>query len=296
MTISSIADIGQGEAFAYTDPATNWIWTVQRSDDVLCLESPALDLDANNRLAFLRGFLLEGLSGGLPIQSRFVATSAGTVHLEQCTSVASFDADLALASADFQRCNHALAHAAVLDTDAMQHEAEMDEPDLSPQQHALFDLLGKTVAQEPNLLSVYEFQAEHGLAVLESDEGDWVACIRPSAYADHLAILYPLGVAPDDAREAEAFLTQVLRLNSALTLGTDLMLGCVADGQTLVLKAELDPRLADANDVMELLGKMNMLADELQMLLDDVLVNSVPTASAYEGGDSMRMMMSGMQV
>ena len=183
-----------------------------------------------------------------------------------------------------------------MDADALHHLAEMDASDLSAQQLALFDLLGKTVAEEPHLVSVYEFQVEHGLAVLESDEGDWVACIRPSAYADHLALLYPLGVLPDDALEAEAFLTHVLRLNSALTLGADLVMGCVADGQTLVLKAELNPRQADAADVMALLGRMTAVAAEMQMMLDDAADTNVLPAPAYAGGDSMAMMMSGLQV
>jgi hypothetical protein len=265
MTISSLADLAPGEAAALNDPHTGLTWSIQRSESLLCLESPALELDSNDKLAFLKGFLLENLSGNLPMQMRFVATTEGALHLECITS-------------------------------AEQLQDDLESGDLTQPQIELFELLDATVMQAPALMSIYEFQPEHGLAVLESEEGDWVACIRPSNYADHLAVLYPLGVVPDDAGDAEIFLQQVLQLNSALTMGSEVVLGCVADGQTLVLKAELNPRLTDADDVMALLGKLTALADELQMLLDDALEKALQTLPAYARSDTMAMMMSGMHV
>lgn len=296
MTIFSLADLAPGEAAALTDPHTGLAWSIQRSEILLCLESPALELDSNDKLAFLKGFLLENLSGNLPMQMRFVATTEGALHFECITSAEQLQDDLAAASTHFQRCNAALGAATELDISQQQFETELESGDLTQPQIELFELLDATVMQAPALMSIYEFQPEHGLAVLESEEGDWVACIRPSNYADHLAVFYPLGVVPDDAGDAETFLQHVLQLNSALTMGSEVVMGCVADGQTLVLKAELNPRLADADDVMALLGKLTALADELQMLLDDALEKTLQTLPAYAPSDTMAMMMSGMHV
>ena len=296
MTIPSVEDLAPGEAAALTDPHTGLNWSIQRSESLLCLESPALVLETNDRLAVLKGFLLENISGNLPMQRRFVATTEGDLHLECITSAEQLQDDWAATSADFQRCNAGLGAAPELDMSQQQFETELESGVLNPPQRELFDLLDATVMQAPALMSVYEFQPEHGLAVLESEEGDWVACIRPSNYADHLAVLYPLGVVPDDAGDAETFLQQVLQLNSALTLGAEVVMGCVGDGQTLVLKAELNPRLADADDVMALLGKLTALADELEMLLDDALDKSLQKLPAFAGSDAMAMMMSGMHV
>lgn len=295
MDFSSLAELPSGQAVGFTDPDTGYLWSIQKSDDLFCIESPLFDFGNSNVVAFLTGFLLENVSGQLHISSRFVASANG-VHLERASSVEQIETDIALTATDFEHISSTLVGAQEIDIASSEFETEIDDPSLSPQESELFEQLNAVVLTEPKLMAVYEFQPELGLAVLESDDGDWVACVRPSTHVDHLAVLFPLGVVPENAVDAESFLTRVLRLNSALTLSSELVMGCLSDGQTLVLKAELNPRLADATDVMALLGKMTDLAEELQMMLDDASILSGSTSVAYAREDAMAMMMSGIKV
>jgi hypothetical protein len=294
VNINTLMDLASDQAATLTDTNTGAVWTCQRNGAFFVMTSPAFEFDAHHALDYLRGFLLDNVSGNLSFSGRFVAVEQNTVHLEWQTAPDQLESAWQDACATFTQIQTGLAQAMQHSERHAQSDASMGDDTLTPEQVALFTLLNSLVEQSVELMAVYEFQPEHGLAMMESDDGNWLACVRPSVYPDQLSLLFPLAVVVEDAQQALSQCTWLLQWNSVLSLGVGASIGCLSDGQTLVLKAELNPRQADVQDVLALLGKLTMMTEELQQGLNDVQELSVPAQATSAPTDSMALMMSGM--
>lgn len=293
MDLQPLLALNLDEAATRTDPANGAVWSFQRHAAGFVMTSPPFEHDAHDDLSFLLGCLLDNGSGNMPQSARFVAVGHTSVHLEWLCAPDQLQAAWQDAHTAYTQIQEGLAqHGQQSSQDAATDSAGDDA--LTAEQNALFALLNGLVVQSPELMAVYEFQPEQGLAVLESDDGNWMACVRPSAYPDQLAFVFPLAVLEVEAQQAAAQCMQVLQWNSVLSLGSEVTIACLSDGQTLVLKAEFNPHHADVQDVLALLGKLTVMEEELQQWLDDAQERSAPSQSMQASADNMALMMSGM--
>lgn len=252
--MNSIRELGPGDAAIFRDDE-QLPWNVERLDDTLLIQSPALSCAAEDQAAMLRGALYANVSGQLPATSRFMADAEAGLRLQHAAPFSQADAALTRAERQYADCRAALRAPAWTDETHAGNEATAPR-DIAPEHAHLFDALERTIAADEDLSVTYERRPEDAMAVFESFDAEWLIAVRPGADPDTLALVMALTTAPEDEPDASATMLRALQLNDAGMLGTEVTLGCDIDGASLLLQTGISPLTASVEDVQAAIGRL----------------------------------------
>lgn len=296
----SIEQLQPGQTAQFEAQEGLGLWNVSRTPDgALVLESPEIPVSPEERLACLRGALLENLSGDLPIGTRFCMDDGHVMRLQTPVS-GDFESAVLQMAQTYSKVIDTVTHKAMdeeaaLDLEVLLADSSMNEIETENQASSILQKLYQSLETDMQLRELLYIDETGEQGVIELVEDDITIALSPDPQTGEIGLLYGAYLLSNGKAE-EAEIETALWANSIVRVGQELVIGCDPDFTCLYLRRTLTSQECNPEGLKEALAVLLMTGQKVAGLLAGDANPGEQQKTAFS--DSMESMLSrgGMQV